>query len=760
MKKRLIINDFKANKLATVSTCIFMAASAMLFGLSILLFGSLFSSIDSLMTKAQTPDFLQMHTGTIPEKRITRFSENRSDVEAMQICRFLNLQNPQLTIGGKSFINNTQDNGLCIQNHSFDFLIDGENKRIYPNPGEVYVPICYKMEYGIKTGDVMQVGTEKLSVAGFLRDSQMNSMMASSKRFLVNETDYERMRPLGSEEYLIEFRLKEGSDINAFSTAYEDAGLPGNGPTITYPLIKTMNALSYGMMILVILLVSAVVLFISMLCIRYMILTQLEKDKLEIGMLKAVGISKKDIRSLYSSKYLLMSVFGGFTGTVAAVAVAGPLSTQMRELYGDAGNMSRIYILMVLGSLAIEGIILLSVCRTLGKMENMSAVRVMHGHGNFGKKKNLYLPIGIITAAAIFMVLMPWNIESTIAAPEFVTYMGVGESQIRIDIRQTENVEETANIAAKEIERDNRTLDYALMHTGSYKTVLPDGTSYNLMIENGDHSRFPVRYIEGRYPYTADEIALSILNSKEMNVNVGDVIRIHKDLGDNHKALVSCKVCGIYSDVTNGGKTAKACFADFEDKKPVMWSIIYLSLKDENLADKWVEDYQSEHSSFDDGIKAVKIADYILGTYGQTIRNIRKAAIISGISACLILFVVMLLLLRLVIWRERNDSSLKKALGFTSKDIKKEYLKKTLKYILPGMAVGIFAGIIPGQELAGVLLASMGAYGFSFIINPIEVFMVIPAVIAAAAAFATWVSLKEIGRIHAYECLGTYSSHY
>ena len=91
------------------------------------------------------------------------------------------------------------------------------------------------------------------------------------QRFLVNETDYERMRPLGSEEYLIEFRLKEGSDINAFSTAYEDAGLPGNGPTITYPLIKTMNALSDGMMILVILLVSAVVLFISMLCIRYML---------------------------------------------------------------------------------------------------------------------------------------------------------------------------------------------------------------------------------------------------------------------------------------------------------------------------------------------------------------------------------------------------------------------------------------------------------------------------------------------------------
>ena len=132
----------------------------------------------------------------------------------------------------------------------------------------------------------MQIGLQELGVAGFLEDSQMNSMMASSKRFLVNQADYERMRPLGHEEYLIEFKLREGSDTNAFSTAYEDAGLPGNGPTITYPLIKMMNALSDGMMILVILLVSAVVLFISMLCVRYIILTQLEKDKRKIGLLK------------------------------------------------------------------------------------------------------------------------------------------------------------------------------------------------------------------------------------------------------------------------------------------------------------------------------------------------------------------------------------------------------------------------------------------------------------------------------------------
>ena len=662
MDRRMIINDIKANKLVSAATCIFMAVTAMLLGLSILLYASLADSIDSLMTEAKTPDFLQMHTGELDEDAVYSFSQQRKDVEAMQVCTFLNLQNSQISIGNESFENNMQDNGLSCQSSLFDYLVDADNKVIYPSEGEVYVPVCYRKEYGTEAGDVMRIGTEELIVAGFLRDSQMNSMMASSKRFLVNEEDYERIRPLGSEEYLIEFRLKDGSDINAFATAYKDAGLPDNGPAITYPLIRMMNALSDGMMILVILLVSVVVLLISMLCIRYIILTQLEKDKTGIGMLKAVGISRRDIRKLYMSKYLILSVVGCMTGVIAAIITAKPVGAQMRELYGNAGNIGLIYALMILGALAAEGVILLSVNRTLHRTDRISAADALYGRGSFGKKKNLWLPAMIITAAAMFMILVPQNMKSTIEAPEFVTYMGIGESHIRIDIRQTGNVRKIAGEVAEDIGHDNRVRDYVLMETGSYRTILRNGSSYNLMIENGDHSRFPVRYTEGRYPENDREIALSVLNVEEMGVKLGDEIIVCKEMKDGTAEEISCSVCGIYSDITNGGKTAKACMRDPDDATPVMWSIIYLSLADEHLAGEWTKEYQDRFSSFENGVKVTLIEDYLKGTYGQTIRNISKAASVSAVMACFVLFIVMLLLVRLVLWRERSDSSLKKAL--------------------------------------------------------------------------------------------------
>ena len=758
MNKRLILNSIKNDKPVALATCLFMAASAMLLSLSILLFSNLSDSVDRLMIKAGTPDFLQMHTGTINEQELKDFADSRSDVRDMQVLGFLNLPNSIISIGNASLGENTQDNGLCVQSDRFDLLLDADNGVIQPREGEVYVPVCYRAEYGLKTGDRMHIGANSLEVAGFLRDSQMNSMMASSKRFLISKADYERLMELGNEEYLIEFKLLEGSDVNAFATAYSRAGLPDNGPTITRPLIRMMNALSDGIMILVILLISFVVLFISILCIWTLIMTQLEKDKKEIGILKAVGISKKGIRRLYFSKYLLLSLVGCVAGVVGALLTSRPLGAKMRELYGDPGNMAAAYLWMSVGAMAAEGAILFAVSGALSRMEKLSAIEALYGPGGFGKRKSLYIPMSVITAAVVFIILVPWNIKSTIQSPGFATYMGIGDSPIRIDIRQGANTEETLDSLCEALREDERVADHVLMQTGSYEVTLPEGSSYELMIENGDHGKYPVKYTEGTYPAREDEIALSILNAREMDIKIGDELRVHGKSKSGKPEVYVCRVCGIYSDITNGGKSAKACFGLGDDGADVMWSIIYLSLKEDNSCSDWVEEYKEKPwgaagTGDDEGIRVTLIDDYLKGTYGGTISRISNASIMSGILSCLVLFTVILLMIRLAVWRERGECSLKKALGFTSGDIKAHYLKKTGMCLLPGLVTGVFLGIVPGEALAGALLSSMGAYGFSFITDPVFTFAIIPVLTAATALSAAVISLREVDGIRAYECM-------
>lgn len=743
MYARLLVNDFKKNKLITLAVFVFMALSAALMGLTVMLFSNLLGSIDSLMSKAQTCDFLQMHSGEVDMDALERFAGETEGVDKMQVCTFLNVENSIISINGRSLSDSTQDNGFCTQSPKFDFLLDMDNEIIEASPGCVYVPVCYRSEYDVQPGQVMNVGNISLTVEGFLRDSQMNSMMASSKRFLVCEKDYDALKEIGSEEYLIEFKIKEGCDVNAFATAYSDALLPCNGPTITSVLIKLMNALSDGMMILVILLVSLIVLAISIVCIRCIVLTGMEKSRREVGMMKAIGISSHDIRKFYMRKYISLSFAGAIAGMISAAVISRPLGAQMRDLYGAGGNAVASVVISFFGIALTEFIMLFSVRRNLKKSEKISAVEALRGDVK-GKSKNRgYVFITVIMAASVFLMLVPQNIASTIGSEKFVTYMGIGNAQIRMDIRQCPDIKEVTSSLLEKVKNDQRVKDHSLMQTKSVRAVIKDGLTLNLLVEEGDHSVFPLSYISGKAPESQGEIALSNLNASELGCGIGDkIILNYSDM------RLECKVCGIYSDITNGGKTAKTAINS--NTEPVMWSIIYITLNPGEDVTKWMESYQ-EKGGESSSVKITDIRQYMEGTYGQTIRRVKRASLVSLLVACLIAFVVVLLFMRLTVWQERNDSSLMKALGLSDSLVRKRYVKKSLLYVAAGIVLGILLGILAGQKLAGALFAMLGASGFRFIIDYRMAFILIPLEALIVAMSAVRLSLNEIKRIKPME---------
>ena len=744
-------NDCRKNRLVTVAIVCFLAISAMFMGLTVLLSGSLLSSISRLMETAMTPHFLQMHSGELDRDALERFASSHPEVEKMQVVTFLNLENDQLSLGGRFLDDNNQDNGLALQSPSFDYLLGLDGEVLDVAAGEVYVPICYRTEYELSVGEEMQISTEKLKIAGFLRDSQMNSMMASSKRFLVSERDYERLKPSGEEEYIIEFRIKEGIDVSAFASAYAQEGLASNGPAITYPLIRLMNALSDGMMILVILLASLVILGISILCIRYILLTSLEKDKREIGMLKAIGLSKRDIRGLYFLKFALLSVAGILLGGGAAYLTWGFLGRQIEELYGPVAHPVRIWFFTLVGILLVEGMILLSVRRTLRVTERLSAVDALFGRGSFERKKNRYLFLAFVTTASAALAVIPQGLASTLSSPGFVNYMGIGQSQIRIDVRQGADLEGLCQEVAGLLMEDTSVKGSVLMETRGYQMVTEDGRQYRIPIEKGDHSRYPVRYGKGTWPSSGEEIALSELMASEIGVVPGDVLTVYPAEGDPSQE-VQCKVCGIYGDVTNGGKTAKCSSAMPSGGSALMWGILYLDLQENCVAEEWISEFQEKISALPAQIRVAQISQYVLSMYGQTISMMEKAATLTLIATCLILAIVSRLFVRLLIWQERGGCSLKKALGFASRDIRMAYLKRCFFYVLGGVVAGLVLGLGPGQQLSGLFIESLGASGFAFQIQPERVFVLIPLALLLTALSFAYLSLREVDTIRPYEC--------
>ncbi|NLG03120.1 MAG: ABC transporter permease, partial [Clostridia bacterium] len=471
MFRKMAYNHIKKNRLVTILLTLFITAASFLVSLAAIMTEDLLKSADAFVEQTKLPHFLQMHEGELDRVRLNEFADSQEDVLSLQISDFLNIDNSQLVMAEHSMTDQVGDNGFCVQNKEFDYLIDSNQNVIQPDEGEVYVPICYWKAFDLKSGDQMMVGKKQLTIAGFLRDGQMNSSFASSKRFLISEKDYEEIKPHGEEEYLIEFRLKDEKAVSAFSEAYTAAELPCNGPAITYPFFRLIQTLSDGMMIAIIVLISILIVLVAFLCIRFTLLTKLEEDFREIGIMKAIGVSAKDIRMFYLGTYIAIAVAGCSCGYICSLLVKNIFLSNIHLYMGKGSNGVLGCVLGLLGCVLIYLWIVSYVSRILRRIRQISsalALRDIGGEEKGGKnqwslakntwintnlflgikdviiRKKIYITMLLLLIVTVFIMIVPQNLYQTMSSSRFITYMGVGQCQMRIDLQRQDDYEKTS----------------------------------------------------------------------------------------------------------------------------------------------------------------------------------------------------------------------------------------------------------------------------------------------------------------------------
>ncbi|MGE7839416.1 ABC transporter permease [Lysinibacillus sp. NPDC093712] len=764
MYYRIIRNDISNSKLISLTTMIFVAVAAMLVALSAILVVNLSGALDTLMKQAKTPHFMQMHVGDINTVRLKGFAEQHSNVQDFQVLEFLNIDGSQIILGNSSLVNNVQDNGFSIQSEKFDYLLDLDGNIINASDGELYVPLRYMKENNVKVGDIAAISGQSFTVAGFLRDSQMNSMLSSSKRFLISKNDYAGIKDFGRTEYLIEFRLKDLSSLGEFENAYASAGLEANGPTITFPLFKTINALSDGMMIAIILLISVLVVAIAFMCIRFTLLAKIEVDYREIGVMKAIGLPVSDIKKIYLAKYAAIALAGSVIGYVCSLLFKNMLLENIRLYMGESDNSSLASLFGIIGIVIVFFAIIAYVNGVLKRFRKISAAEAIR-HGISQEKngatrrfylssnrlfntniflgikdvlsrKRLYATMLTVLVISAFIMIVPLNLYNTISSNNFIKYMGIGNYDMRIDIQQTDNISQKTEQILYTINNDSTISKHTVLSTKTFKVKMEEGTERNIKIELGDHSIFPIKYSTGRAPVSQNEIALSELNADELSKKIGDSM-ILIIAGKEQNFTIS----GIYSDITNGGKTAKAIFND--NSTDMMWSVISVEFSDKAVLDSRMIEYTNRFTY----AKVSDINDYVLQTFGSTMDAVGKASRAAIAVALFITVLVTILFMKMLIVKDRYSIAVMKALGFTNSNITSQYAARSLFVLMIGIVVGTVLANTLGGLLAGAVISSFGASSFTFSVNPLAAYLLCPLLMACSVLIATIISTSGAGKI-------------
>ena len=764
MYLKLIYNDIKRSRTLTATVVIFVASAAMLVTLAASLIVSLSSAMDSLMSAAETPHFMQMHSGEIDSERLSAFAGGNSLVEEYQLLEFLNIDGADFIIDGASQTGSIIDNGLSTQSPDFDYLLDLDGRVIAPSAGEIYLPVSCLKESRAKIGGKAVICGREFTVAGFLRDSQMNSSLASSKRFLISEADYSALRSFGSVEYLIEFRLKDQAALADFENDYSAAGLEANGPTVTYPLFRLLNALSDGIMIALILLVCILTVAIALMCIRFSLLARIEEDYREIGIMKAIGLRISDIKKIYLSKYILITAAGSLLGFALSFAFNGMLMENIRLYMGGTGNAFSGLLIGLAGIAAVFVLIILyvaSVLRRFRKIPAAGALRfgiaaetagsgrhftlerlrflntnIFLGLKDVLSRKKMYLTMLAVLVAASFIIIVPQNLYSTISSRSFTSYMGVGICDLRIDIQQTDEMDTKTSAVIDRIKNDADIARYSVLTTKTLSLLPEDGRKKNIKVELGDHSVFPVEYSEGRAPAGEDEIALSSMNAEKLGKKIGDAMEIITPEGGRR-----LRVCGIYSDITNGGKTAKAAFSSGSGE--IMWSIISVELSERSDAAGKAAEYAAAFPY----AKVSDIDEFIAQTFGPTKSSVAKAAAAAAVAALTVAALVTIMFMKMLMAKDRYSIAVLKASGFTVSDIKLQYVVQSAFILAAGLIIGTILAGTAGELLAGLFISSLGASTFDFTTNIFFTFLLSPLMLALAVITATLAGISDTGTV-------------
>ena len=764
MFRRIIWNDLRKSPTISAIMLLFITAAAVLISLSVTLGLQLAGSIDSLMVQAKTPHFLQMHTGEINIPRLEHFAQENGAVREFQVMEFLNIDGAEIKIGDSTLADSVQDNGLSTQSKSFDYLLDLDGQIIRPADGEIYVPLAYAKKGTALLGEKVTIAGKRFTVAGFLRDSQMNSPLASSKRFLVSDHDYAAMKNKGNVEYMIEFRLKSLSELNAFEAAYIGAGLESNGPTVTYPLFRMINAVSDGLMIAVLLLISILAVLIAFLCIRFTLIARIEEDAREIGIMKAIGLRIRDMKKLYLGKYAVIAAAGCGIGWGLSAVLEKRVLKNIRLTMGESANAATAIIWGAAAVFFVFLAVIIYVNRVLNRFRKIPAAQAIRfgivaekgtgiktmvlrkkrlmstnvflGIKDVLSRKRLYLTMLFVVIVSAFILLVPQNLYSTISSPGFTSYMGIGRSDILFRVQQTDQMSEKITAIMKTLETDEDVAKYVVHATKRFTIQAKNGKNETIKVDLGDHTAFPVYYVKGESPRAEDEIALSAMNAKELDKKIGDTLVLINE--GREKVL---KVCGIYSDITNGGKTAKAVFG--EKSGDVMWYTVYVKLKDNSLSTAKAAEYAKQFSF----AKVADIEEYISQTFGPTSNSIKNISVAAMIAALLMTILVTLLMMKMLIAKERHSIAVMKSLGFTNRDITVQFFSRFALVLFLGTLGGTILANTLGEVLAGAVIASFGAATFKFVVNPVSAYLISPLAMCCAVVLAVALGTSGVENI-------------
>lgn len=569
----------------------------------------------------------------------------------------------------------------------------------------------------IKIDDVDHVFT----IAGIFEN------LAGSNPVYVSSADYVDLMKRSTEtERTFDIKLDPGTDTEAFvkevigdfnsrNVSVYYSSLPEKIKDSTYMIDIISSILCVFAVVITLVVVSVIYFRIS---------NSIEQNIVNLGALKALGYTGRQLRHAQILEFVITSTFGFLVSTIA-LYISLPILEEslLRDVTGSKWEPPfNLIAFLITGAFIVGSTFFVSYLSSsrISKIDPVTAIRF--GLKSHSFKKNRFPVettsgpiIGILSLKSAFrnrkqnilvMIIMA-VVGITLSVSIFFTY-NIAYKTINLYKLLMDTGAESSFYFSEEIDPEEVAgisgVDKAWVSTSFRGTVKGSFTTFKVA---DDWTYIPnVNMVDGRVPVLSNEIAVGKVVAERNDIEIGDEVEVACS-GIGHTYVVS----GICQSTENFGDLAMMSTDGLDDLHLYCSrSCIDVTFTEPNLESSQ-QVTKEIYETYGDKLRfSSNIYDYLAEGNDVDIMVSKVLSIIFIAVSIVIIFLSMGLLVKTIIIRNQKEIGIKKSLGFTSFQLRLELALSLTPHIVIGLAIGSIFGVLNANRFLGLILRVLGIY--------------------------------------------------
>jgi Predicted ABC-type transport system involved in lysophospholipase L1 biosynthesis, permease component len=601
---------------------------------------------------------------------------------------------------------------------------------------EICLPYMFNVGGGYEIGDKFTVNVDgaktTYKVCGFTEEIAFGSPSYNTYQVYLSASGYERVLEKYPDWECMILRARMQDPANSGKlligclkefTFKSDAYDSGVVSMVEWNDIITARTAMSRITSIVMVLFAVLIVLVSMLVIRFRIRNSIEESMTNIGALKAVGYTGRQLLWATVLQFCAVSAVGAVAGVGASYGLL-PFVSQVLKVQSAMDWSPGFDMMTSLISFIAVVLLALSVAwlsaRRIKKLQPLAALRqglvthsfkrnhfaLDHSRGSLSlllamksslQAKGQMIMIFVIVAAVSFMSVAGVSIYDNIGLhPDTFGKLVAGEvPDAMFTIKDADDAENVLNyIEQSKYARKTLYFNQNFLVSG-------DINLSNFIVDDFGLLEGTMLY-DGRYPKHDNEVVIGGNLAQIEGKIIGDKIELTKD--DNAAEYL---IVGFMQVANNNGlvsaMTVKGMRRIQSDYKPTG---IYVYLEDNTKTADFIKYVEKEHSDvLSNSTNIQELMEAQLGVYGTIFSAVAFA--ILGVTI-LVIIIVLYLMLKTVILRRRRELGIQKALGFTTFQLMNQFVFNFIPIIMLGVVAGGLGGIFGFNALFVVVVRRMG----------------------------------------------------